>query len=454
MIRRNPLFDYTAFKEKRNQYVQYVTEYIEEDQDEDVARKLANLLQECQPTLDFLTYATPFAVEVLADCFLKTSSDSSHNYEEAVMLAEYILKVSHEEQTRVIEWFADQISDLYSYQMNIQDFLNRLVNEYNRQVTDEYRFEFAFPSTAVEFGDLKDDFIENVYRSMGSGESELGLNLGGVRFSTENGFLGMLSCYFFKGYYLDDDARHKLQGALLYVVDKANDSDQHLGLFTDLGDEINLPRPFWMSSCVTNVDFFTIGTHFTSTTFEDSVTPLNLRTKLVDYRRAHFATHGRDLPTTNREESSRALVFCWAAEDLAEYRYLKFDKHREPSSYGKNIIYMFTNGLVSFYKFGDADLQSVALLNQIVETLPIYAHDTISMYKDDVYAYFGLSEERDMPLYEVDFRDWKHEKTPFESFILDSILKYLASSEYSPNHNINQTITERQFKKLNTQRRI
>jgi len=142
------------------------------------------------------------------------------------------------------------------------------------------------------------------------------------------------------------------------------------------------------------------------------------------------------------------------ADSVDAYAYLKFDKHREPSSYGKNIIYIFTNGLVSFYKFGDADLQSVALLNQIVETLPIYAHDTISIYKEGVYAYFGLSEEGDLPLYDVDFTAWEYEKTPFESFVLDSILTYLASSEYSPYHNINQTITEQQFKKLKTQRRL
>lgn len=463
-MRKNPLFDYKAFKAKRTKFVELLAEYFEDTEDE-TREAIKSMLSPYKDAFSLLKHSTPFYLMVLADSFERIIRDeysANVDYENAIKLAEFILDVDYDNRVELYaEWLADQTIHLYQV-TNFSHFLflksrkeklvralNSVVQRYNEQKGNE-AIRFRFPEEIVDADKFKEEMIDGLLCEERDGEHlsfymEMGLmTQTKYKITTEEGFLGIFCAYFLSSQiklaYLSGSANE-----LYYITLENFPYEPNICTLTDnigiIEDYFELDKvPFWVSSVVERIDFFNVGVHYTNQMFEMGVTPLNLKTKLADYTQGAFVTHGRALPTVTKAKSQRALIYCWRIEHLKKHAYAKKDKFADlPSSYGDNFIFLFTNTILTFLKVGDSDTQSVCLLQDVVETIPFYAKEEYK--KEDCFAYFGLSVDGEKPLFEVDLKEWDRKKESFTYFVYEMLCAYLESPEYKIEHNINQTIS-------------
>lgn len=450
-IRKNPLFDYKAFASEREEFLDLLYTYFE-DVEEDAIEQIKSLLSPYSDAFSLLRYSTPFYFEVLVDSFSKIMEDEFSKYadhDDSSTLAGAILDIDHNDLESVYAgWLADQTIHLYKIVNDKDSFtttLNLLVERYNKQKGTE-AISFTFPEHILDADKFKEEMVDCLLcEERDDSTFDFDMDLGDLfKIDTDSGFLGVLCAYFLASQ-ISSVTSKNISNALFFVrqcthqnssADFILNSDMKMLIdFFDLNK-----TPFWVSSIVEIIDFFNVGVHYTQLMFEDGVTPTNLRTKLVDYTQGAFVTHGRDLPTVTKAESQRALIYCWRIEHLKDDHYSKKDKYADhPSAYGDNFIFIFTNAILTFVKVGDWDTQSVCLLQDVVETIPFYAKERYDI--EDCFAYFGLSEDGERPLFEVDLTDWSRKKENFAYYVYEVLCQYLCSTKYKPEHNINQTIS-------------
>lgn len=459
--RHNPLFDYKAFVSKRKKYKTLLAAYLANPRDEVSKDALKELLSPYTDAFSLLKYSTPFSVRALIKGFSNALGlDEEVDLEKSIIannLARELLGIDFTKTDLeiYIDWFVDQTINMYGLVKSPDELskaLNEFVEEYNDCCPNEkLMFEFENPSeNEYKFrSNLKMALLKHA-RSEHKHPFEMCANHDDkLRFidervkepiviTTKLGFLGALAVFFFRDHLDDETSAFNLNEFV--SVERCFTDDQDIRdrdldeSLSTLNKHLHHRRcPFWLSAFVESIDFFNVGIHFTKETFESGVTPTNLRTKLADYTQGSVATFGKNIPTVTKESSSKALIHFWHIEIVEQQTHYETETLEH---YGNNMFFIFTNAILNFYKPLDKDHESACLLQDVVEVIPFYAE----INDDDPKAYFGLSPDGTMALFEVDFTDWIPEYTHFGNFVYIALCEYLRGPDYRIEHNINQTI--------------
>lgn len=440
--RKNPMFNYKEFKAKRERLAELLISYFETPTDEGrVAIK--ELLVQGRDAIELLKYGTPFHLDVLRDSFVNIYEEATSKDivqpKLALDLARDILACDEDKDVRYVKWFVDSIVDCYRLQKD-----NKIASVLNVLETIDKNFNFVFPNRVIHIDEFKKELSDAIYKSISSTKGTVShfffsfyTHQGehAIECETEYGFLGVAYCYLFLSILnslyendLDVDFRP------LFKITDFGKTDDTKGVF--VGD---LPHytfdskktPFWISSLIDEIDFFNINIHFTNFDFTKRITPTNLATKLTDYTESALFTYLRDYPTVTKRESRRALVYGWHKDHIRTHSKARSSFGiRDIDIYGPNIFYLFSNATISFYKMTDSEIQTVVLLQDVVDVIPCFIGDE--------YAYFGLSADKKEPLFKIKCSS-RDAETPIVTYVLDEICKFLESSEYRIEDNINQT---------------
>ena len=450
--RENPRFDYKAFTTHRQAYLVLLAQYFASPRSRLIKEELLSLVSPYSDAFSLLKHSTPLYVDVLANSFLTNVSQDLGlelgDPKDAQRLARHILGVGTQVDTAIyVDWVVEQTIHLYGLVKTTTDFsnqLNKLVAAYNRQ-TPSSPFRFVFEASITNPIAFKTDLTRALLTDLKRRTQktrvlfyyEMKYSRNPIIIETKLGFLSLLVIYFLAKH-LDESTSLDRLSPFLTVKQADPTSAANIQKLEDVAHPLRYlltieRTPFWFSASTERIDFFDVGVHYTEALFQEGVTPSNLKTKLVDYTQAPVSTFHRPFPTTTRAESKKALIHCWRLS------YLKDHPLGKQTTYGGNLIFVFTNALLTFFKVTDGDTQSACLLQDVIETIPFYVEKNRQEPKKSV-AYFGLSVDGTTPLFDVDFRSWEPTTMQVGYFVYLALCEYLASPEYRIEHTINQTI--------------
>ena len=427
-MRKNPNFDYRSFEQKRKRMEQALRDLGDDLEDEGAMAVLETALRENRDTIEFLKYMTPFYFEIIERRLFDMAKGLDP--EDCRYLVENLLGVDSEEtDIRIEEWVFAKVKELYDRCGDlIFQVLAELRAEYlrqNPQLDPEDVFEFTASSLLKKgiYGTLSDEEADGVYFKT----THYDIEMDGI------GYVGLV--YLFLNT-LGMGQAHIWVFSSLYVkqLPIKRESEFSLGeAFDRLIPDIKETMPMWLHSQVYTCDFYCVGAHFTDFGVNENftVTPSSIRTKTRDYKNTHVATFGRVIESVTVDQAPRGLIFSWSEENLCHGRAGKLIPYSDENmqDYGENCIYIFASAIVSLYKPGDYDLQSVVLLNAIEETIPCRIEFVYPRY----ISFLGA--EGDQPLFVVDDRG--RGPVPFPCYVLNELRKLMKSRRYRTSDDLN-----------------
>lgn len=449
---KNPLFDYKAFASKKTRLSELLEEYAE-DCDDDVETEICAHLSPCKDALNLAAFMSPFYVEFLADEF----DTEIRDYDTSSILAHAVCKKfveNYEEDAteRTTTWVVNataQIYDACTDIIGVGDIFNKICAFYNANRGKAPKFSFKFPTIVFDKNEFVSLFEKALVRHLRNNNLHCVLDLVRVKVECESGFLSFMFVYL-NASALDVHQSFWQFGNFAFVTINPQKS-AHQAPIPLLSDIIHMyaPKiqhvsilPIWVTSVLQEINLFPTMVHYTDITTATEITPTNLQTRTADYQKSPTVTFARDyIPSVTKSQSQRALIYCWNKHLLANYKYKAYSNSGIievdglEGAYGYDALFLFCNISLSFLKTTDHEIQSVCLLQDIIESVPCLISKS-----GTIQAYIGLEADGKTPLFYVTESDWKRSETPFISFVLDSLCEFLDSEKYDPSMNLNRTV--------------
>lgn len=455
MKRKNPNFNYRDFLSKRKEIERILINIRDFSLTDGLVDKLKKILIQNTDFFELLKYTTPYYVEVLAKG-LRSIVFLEHDL--SCQIACAVLDEQDEgDIVRLKKWVCNKIHELYGLLRPdiIGGCLNDFIRLYNIQ-NEEFYVTLHFPTAqnSIELENVCDRLssLDRAFLPHRNNYAQLGVRLsfaeGNIQsISVDNGcFVSLLYSYLVIESFLYPDLvtrGRQYHSEVYYDEDAEQDTWDIKDQFDFDNTKGTRTMPLWLFAFPYSVNLFSINIHGTRV-FDGqgavTITPKNLKTKLIDYTFAPYATHGRKLESTTFEKTNRGLVFGYdkdficsgAAQRTRDY--LGGDSEAV-NNYGDNNILIFANTSLMILKPTDESIQTVNLLQDIVETIPC----KIEQGYRGIKASFGLQSNKTEPLYSV----ISSECESFEQAlcdVVDLICDYLNSDHYDPAYNINQTL--------------
>jgi hypothetical protein len=424
-------FNFQEFHDKKSRLKRALSVIISnlndwEDVDQEALDELKSLLFENKESIDFVKYASPFPLEVIVNSLATLSNQHVDREDFDPIIQELLDLETNYDSWRT--WTEYQIVELFeSYDSNtlIDAFATvRSVCIKQNPNVEESRIphiDWDFVNKVKEkgfvntfFDDLRLYLDTNVNCRIGSEEGFGGiifgwLNLGNVELSR---FWNHSNYVYYENTYSENKVtfNHEIP-TLISVLPKVDDSP--------IG-------PFWLSKQITKLDFYCESIHLTDSFKNEYETEIHISadslvSKTSDYKRMGAVTFGRDIESKSAKQVDRGLLFSWSRQFLCNYGYEKISHSDDIFGYGDDCIFIFSNCLISSAVSGDHDIQSVSLLQSVVEAIPC----KIEFISPNFLAFIGINNEKDNALFLVDTENYKPSRTPFPCYVLDEVCKHL-----------------------------
>lgn len=415
-------FDYKAFVAKRESLLNTlntINSNIDdcEDIDQEALEDLESILLECKDSIDFVKYASPFPLEVIANSLASLCTGDVDREEFDPIIQELLDLEENDDSWRT--WTENQIVELfdnYNQDKLLEAFeiLRNLCIQQNPDVE-----ESLIPHINLEF---IDEIKERGYSRNFFTESTMYLDTDvGYQIRSEEGFGGIV----FGWLNLANAELSHFWNFSSYVYYSRQNTTQHVPMLTEILPQVDDTPvgPFWIAKQITNLEFYCESVHFTDSFKEKSIVHISadtLTSKASDYKSMGVITFGREIESKSAKQAERGLFFSWGRNFLCNYRFEDLSHADDIFGYGDDCIFVFSNCLISSAVSGDHNIQSVSILNSIAEAIPC---KTEFLYPNWL-AFIGINDKEDNSLLLVDTENYNR-NTPFPCYVLDELCKYL-----------------------------
>lgn len=439
------MINYRDFVSKRQAVTQALFSLEDDYDDVNAWGILRSVIEENRTTLDMLNYMTPFGTRMLSYC-LQTMSEFEVDAEVCDAIASELNGWDIEDDCTG-KWVFEKLQELYSRCGDVLiEVISKLRNEYIRQNPEvdcesipnitPTLLNGAYNDSLFPYEEV-DSYFEAVH---------IGVDVG------HTGFIGVLFV-FLNTRNLEHSNLWNFNSEVYVTYDHENEKSTFnlYGLFVELEDTLKYPSddgetmtwgPLWMHSAVQSIELYSENIHLTDFSKKSNhvtVMPHTLHTRTTDYTFCPYVTHSRSsLPSSTLNNAPNGAVFLWSYDTFCNEGHRRIlHSDAQMHDYGDDCIFIFSRASLTLVKENDHELQTVSLLNSIVDTIPC----NIEFIYPKYLAFLGqqTDAEGDMqPLLVVDESD--DPPRPFICYVLKKLTQYLLSSESTESDNLNTAV--------------